>query len=225
MQDLSYSKKHIYLSNSEMADAKKVAKKAPKAKKEITAEVAEEVAVVTKPENPDLKWFVVNTHSGHEKKVAKLIEQRIDASDLEEKVTEVLVPTRNVVTVKDGHQKIKEEQIYPGYVLVKMIMDEQTWYIVRNTEGVTGFVGTEGKPKPVDPKEVEAIKKLMSIEQPEFKASFRMGDAVKIKDGAFADFMGTVNAINEQRGQVTVLISIFGRETPVDLDFSDVIKL
>lgn len=178
-----------------------------------------------KPANPNAKWYVVNTHSGHEKKVAKLIEQRVDASDLEDKVTEVLVPTRNVITVKEGQQKTKEEQIFPGYVMVKMVMDEQTWYIVRNTEGVTGFVGTDGKPKPINEEEVTSIKKFMSIEQPEFKSTFKMGDAVKIKAGAFVDFMGTVNGINEQKGQVTVLISIFGRETPVDLDFSDVIKL
>jgi transcription termination/antitermination protein NusG len=206
-----------------MAKEKKIAKKP--IKKEKAVAVKAEKPKKAKPENPNLQWYVVNTHSGHEKKVAKLIEQRVDASDMEDKVSEVLVPTRNVVTIKDGQQKIKEEQIFPGYVLVRMEMDEQTWYIVRNTEGVTGFVGTEGKPKAVNPQEVESIKKFMSIEQPEFKASFKVGDAVKIKEGAFADFMGTISSINEQKGQVTVLISIFGRETPVDLDFSDVIKL
>jgi transcriptional antiterminator NusG len=197
-------------------------KKSAKAKKQV-----KKAKTVTKPkvENPNLKWFVVNTHSGHEKKVAKLIEQRVDASEMDNKVTEILVPTRNIVTVKEGKQKIKEEQIYPGYVMVKMEMDEETWYIIRNTEGVTGFIGNEGKPKPINDQEVEAIKKLMSIDKPEFKASFRVGDAVKIKNGAFADFMGTVSSINDQKGQVTVLISIFGRETPVDLDFSDVVKL
>ena len=195
--------------------AKKSADKPAKKKKEKKA----------KKLNPNLKWYVLNTYSGHEKKVAQLIEQRVEASEMEDKIIEILVPTRNIVTVKEGQQKTKEEQIFPGYVLVNMEMDENTWYLVRNTEGVTGFVGAAGKPKPIDKKEVESIKKFMTVEQPEFEATFKVGDAVKIKTGAFADFMGTVSSINEQKGQVTVLISIFGRETPVDLDFSDVVQL
>ena len=211
-----------------MADEKEIkkAKKIKKADKPKRAKKAlNKAGRVSANNNPNMKWYVVNTYSGHEKKVAQLIEQRVDASELRDKVAEVLVPTRNVITVKDGQQVTKEEQIFPGYVMVNMEIDEQTWYIIRNTDGVTGFVGTDGKPKPIDEKEVESIRKFMSIEQPEFKSSFVLGDAVRIKEGAFADFMGTVQGVNEQKGQVTVLISIFGRETPVDLDFSDVDRL
>lgn len=171
------------------------------------------------------KWYVVNTYSGHEKKAKALLEQRVEATEMQDQFGEILVPTQNKIVVSEGKKKSVENRIFPGYILVEMDMSDQTWSLVRNTEGVTGFVGMGKRPTPLNAKEVEGIKRFMEVEQPAYQASFSIGDAVKITDGAFADFVGTVNEINEARGQVKVLISVFGRETPIDLDFLQVKKL
>lgn len=175
--------------------------------------------------NNKFKWYVVNTYSGHEKKAQAQLEQRIEATGSEKSFGEILVPIQNKIVVTEGKKKTVEERIFPGYILVEMEMNDMNWSLVRNTEGVTGFVGTGRTPAPLSKIEVEGIKKFMQVEQPAYQASFSIGDAVKITDGAFADFVGSVKEINEAKGQVKVLISVFGRETPIDLDLLQVKKL
>ncbi len=170
-------------------------------------------------------WYIVNAYSGYEKRVANQIIQRTKANNLEAYITEVLVPTQNKIVVSEGKKRTVEEKIFPGYVLVRMEMDDKTWQIIRNTEGVTGFVGTERKPTPLAPEEVRSIMAFMKVEQPSYQASFAVGDAVKVTDGPFKDFVGSISEINEDKGQIKVLLSVFGRETPVILDFLQVSRL
>lgn len=179
----------------------------------------------TEPEVVKGNWFVVHTYSGHENKAQSALKQRIAAMRLEKKIYEVVVPTRNIVTVKHGKKEESKEKIFPGYILVRMDLDDESWLAVRTTPGVTAFVGTGNRPTPISDKEVQAIMAFMHIAAPKFKAKFTVGEAVKIVDGPFADFLGTVENIDEAKGKVKVLVSIFGRETPVELDFLQVSKL
>ena len=171
------------------------------------------------------KWYVVHTYSGHENKVATNLKQRIETMKLHEKIFDIVVPTRNIVTVKHGKKEEQKEKIFPGYILVKMVLDDESWLAVRTTQGVTAFVGAGNKPTPISEKEVETILKFMQMEAPKYKTSFSLGEAVKIVDGPFADFLGAIDAIDEEKGKIKVLVSIFGRETPVELDFLQVSKL
>lgn len=171
------------------------------------------------------RWFVVHTYSGHENKAAAALKQRIAAMGLEGKIFEILVPTRNIVVVRHGKKEETKEKIFPGYILVRMELDDASWLAVRTTQGVTAFVGIGNKPTPISDKEVAAIMKFMHLEAPKFKAKFSKGEAVKIVDGPFADFLGTIETIDEEKGEVKVLVSIFGRETPVELDFLQIRKL
>jgi transcriptional antiterminator NusG len=171
------------------------------------------------------KWYVIHIQSGYEQKTKQALEQRIKSLGVEDKIFDVVIPMREVVTVKKGKKTKQKEKVFPGYILVKMILDDDSWLVVRTTEGVTGFVGAGLKPTPISEKEVEAIMKFVQQEQPKFKAKFSVGEAVKITQGPFADFLGTIEAIDEERGKVRVLVSIFGRETPVELDFLQVAKL
>lgn len=179
----------------------------------------------TKKVNKNLKWYVINSYAGHEKKVMKNIEQRVKANQAEDLVTDVVVPTQNKIVIKEGKKKTIEDRFFPGYILIRMELNDVTWHIIRNAEGVTGFVGTERKPTPLSEQEAEGIMKYMQVEQPAYQSTFLVGDAVKIVDGPFTDFVGSVRDINEAKGKVQVLISVFGRETPVDLDFLQVKKL
>lgn len=179
-----------------------------------------------KTEVPDnALWFVVHTYSGHENKVATTLKQRVETMRLTHKIFDVVVPTRNIVIVKHGKKLDAIEKIFPGYILVKMVLDDDSWLCVRTTPGVTAFVGAGNKPTPISEKEVEAILKFMKMEAPKYKASFSVSEAVKIVDGPFADFLGTVNEIDNEKGKVKILVSIFGRETPVELDFLQIKKL
>lgn len=171
------------------------------------------------------KWYVVHTYSGHENKVATNLKQRIETQNLSHKIFDIVVPTRNIVKVAHGKKEEIKEKIFPGYILVKMILDDDTWLAVRTTAGVTAFVGARNKPTPISDREVEAIRKFMAMEAPKYKASFTIGEAVKIVDGPFADFLGTIDSIDEEKGKIKVLVSIFGRETPVELDFLQISKL
>jgi len=173
-------------------------------------------------EKDKLEWYVVHTASGHENKVAVTLRQKIKAAGLEELISEVLVPTQNKVIIESGKKREIQERLFPGYVLVKMQLDDTTWQVVRHTAGVTGFVGIGAKPTPLPKKEVKAILKFMKMEAPKFEVRFNAGDSVKITDGPFADFLGKVEGIDEEKGKVKVLVSIFGRETPVELDFLQV---
>jgi transcriptional antiterminator NusG len=182
--------------------------------------------IAEKPASPaNAKWYVVHTYSGHENKVATNLKQRIDTMKLADKIFEIIVPTRNVVTVKHGKKEEQKEKIFPGYILVKMVLADTSWLAVRTTQGVTAFVGAGNKPTPISDKEVDTILKFMQMEAPKYKASFSVGEAVKIVDGPFADFLGTIDNIDEEKGKIKVLVSIFGRETPVELDFLQVAKL
>lgn len=171
------------------------------------------------------RWYVVHTYSGHENKVATNLKQRIETQNLTHKIFDIVVPTRNVVTVKHGKKEEQKEKIFPGYILVKMVLDDDTWLAVRTTQGVTAFVGAGNKPTPISEAEVLTILKFMQMEAPKYKATFSVGEAVKIVDGPFADFLGTIDNIDEEKGKIKVLVSIFGRETPVELDFLQVSKL
>ena len=173
----------------------------------------------------EARWYVLHTYSGHENKVAAAIKQRSEAMNIANRVFGVLVPTRDTVTVKRGKKEDVKEKIFPGYILVQMILDDDSWLIVRTTPGVTSFVGIGNRPTQLSPKEVEAIQKFAQLAAPKFKTSISVGEAVKIIDGPFADFLGSVESVDEARGKVKVLVSIFGRETPVELDFLQVSKL
>lgn len=171
------------------------------------------------------RWFVLHTYSGHENKVAAAIKQRAEAMNIANRVFEVIVPTRDVVTVKRGKKEEIKEKYLPGYLLVHMVLDDDSWLIVRTTPGVTAFVGIGNRPTPLSEKEVEAIMKFSQLAAPKFRATFSQGEAIKIIDGPFTDFLGSVESIDETHGKVKVLVSIFGRETPVELDFLQVSKL
>jgi transcriptional antiterminator NusG len=174
----------------------------------------------------NVRWYIINSYSSHEKKVANLIEQRVKANNLEKYVPKVVVPTQEKIVVKKGEKQTVEERLFPGYILVQMDIDhDESWRIVRTTEGVTGFVGNSKKPSPLSEKEVNGIMKFMDVKQPAYKPSFSVGDAVKVLDGPFKDFVGSISEINEDKGQVKVLLSVFGRETPIVLDFLQVNKL
>jgi len=178
-----------------------------------------------KPEPTPGSWYVIHTYSGHEQKVSHALKQRIESMKLQNKIFDIIIPIRKAVTVKKGKKEEVREKIFPGYILLKMLLDDNSWLAVRTTPGVTGFVGMANKPTPISEKEVEAIIKFVRLEAPKYKATFSIGEAVKIIDGPFADFLGAVDSIDEAKGKVKVLVSIFGRETPVELDFLQVSKL
>src|SRR3989344_5565771 len=163
------------------------------------------------------RWYIIHTYAGHENKVSKSLKQRVESMGFEDRVFDILVPTRNTIKVSQGKKETVKEKIFPGYVLVSMILDDESWLLVRTTQGVTAFIGAGSKPTPISDKEVAAIQEFMKTEEPIYKTSYAAGEAVKIVDGPFADFLGTIDAIDETRGKLKVLVSIFGRETPVEL--------
>jgi len=188
------------------------------------AEAAEPVEII----DPDRKWYVIHTYSGYENKVKANLERRIKSMAMQDFVYRVLVPMDKEVEFKDGKRREVEKKVYPGYVLVEMKMTDASWYVVRNTQGVTGFVGSPGsgeKPLPLADKEVKTILKQMGIETPKLKIDFSRGDRVKVTSGPFFDFTGTVDEIDPQKEKLRALISIFGRETPVELEFYQVEKV
>lgn len=172
------------------------------------------------------KWYVVHTYSGHELRVAEQLKIRLESMHVEGKVFEAIIPAQDKIQVRKGQKKTVKEKILPGYMLVKMIMDDQSWLAVRTTPGVTAFIGSVGRrPTPIPQKEVENILAFMAVKAPKFKSTFSIGQAVKIVEGPFADFLGTVDSIDEGKGKLHVLVSIFGRETPVELDFIQIAKI
>ncbi len=171
------------------------------------------------------KWYIVHTYSGHENKVAKTLMQRVQAMGFEERIFDALVPTRDTIRVRGGKKETIKEKIFPGYILVNMDLSDEAWVLVRTTPGVTSFVGAQNKPTPIRDDEVQAIVAFVGQKDPVYKAQFSNGEAVKITDGPFSDFLGTVESIDEAKGKIKVLVSIFGRETPVELDFLQVAKI
>lgn len=183
------------------------------------------ILVISETENKKARWYVVHTYSGHENKVGETLKQRADTLNLTHQILKVLVPTQEKIQIKRGQRKTIREKIFPGYMLVFMELSDQAWLAVRTTQGVTGFVGIGNKPTPLPKHEVETIQKYISQGAPSYKAEFTEGEAVKITDGPFNEFLGTVQSIDEDKGKVEVLVSIFGRETPVELDFLQVQKV
>lgn len=171
------------------------------------------------------QWFVIHTYSGHEYKVTKALKQRVATMDLKDKVSEVVIPLQEKFAIKQGEKVKKQEKVFPGYILVKMILTDNSWLVVRTTPGVTGFIGTGNKPKPISQDEVNEILEKAKKGKPKYKAKFAVGEAVKITDGPFADFLGSIEEVDEEKGKLKVLLSIFGRETPVELDFLQVEKI
>jgi transcriptional antiterminator NusG len=172
----------------------------------------------------DRDWFVIHCYSGYENKVRYNLEQRIETMDMKNKIFDVVVPTEEEIEVKDGKRRTVERRVFPGYILVQMILDEDSWYVVRNTPGVTGFVGMGNEPTPLRPEEVAKIVKRMEADAPRIKLAYSIGQKVRIIDGPFNDFIGTVADIDMERAMVRVMVSFFGRETPVELDFLQVDK-
>lgn len=175
-------------------------------------------------ESDERGWYVVHCYSGYEKKVRHNLEQRIETMGMKEKIFDVVVPTEEEIEVKDGKRRTVERRVFPGYIIVNMILMEESWYVVRNTPGVTGFVGMGNQPIPLRPEEVAHIVKRMEADAPRIKVTFRMGERIRIVDGPFNDFRGTVAEIDMERAKVRVMVNFFGRETPVELDFLQVEK-
>jgi transcriptional antiterminator NusG len=169
-------------------------------------------------------WYVVHCYSGYENKVRHNLEQRIDTMGMKDKIFDVVVPTEEEIEVKEGKRRTVERRVFPGYILVNMIMTEESWYVVRNTPGVTGFVGMGNTPTPLRPEEVSQIIRRMEADAPRIKVTFKPGERVRIVDGPFNDFRGTVSEIDMERAKVRVMVNFFGRETPVELDFLQVEK-
>lgn len=183
----------------------------------LAAKRAEDAGIEEQP--IEGQWYVLHTYSGYENKVKKTIESRIDALDMGDRVFEIVVPTQEEVEFKDGVRKTVQRKVFPGYVLVRMLMDEDTWYQLRNTPGVTGFVSQDNKPLPLLGDIATTMMEEMEQEAPKVTVSFQMGDRVRIVEGPFADFTGEVDEVNNEKGKIKVLVSFFGRETPVELDF------
>jgi len=181
--------------------------------------------IITKSDNPQAKWYVVHTYSGHELKVCDKLKQRVETMGLADRILEILIPTQQAFRIQHGKKQEVTEKLFPGYILVKIVLDDASWLAVRTTQGVTGFIGMGSKPTPISEKEVETIQKYMALEAPKIKAKFSLNEAVRIVDGPFTEFIGSVEEIDEEKGKVRVMVSIFGRETPVELDFLQVSKL
>ncbi|MEO8862700.1 MAG: transcription termination/antitermination protein NusG [Candidatus Saccharimonadales bacterium] len=163
-------------------------------------------------------WYAIHTYSGYEEKVAESIRQRSESLDMKDKIIQVLVPKEKMIEVKNGKRKIVEKRIFQGYVLVEVKMTEDAWYIVRNTPGVTGFVGSGTDPSPIEDEEIEKIMKRMGRDEPKHKIDFNIGEVVNITDGPFKGFDGSINEVDATKGKLKVLVNMFGRETPVELD-------
>ncbi|PJE58496.1 MAG: transcription termination/antitermination protein NusG [Candidatus Portnoybacteria bacterium CG10_big_fil_rev_8_21_14_0_10_36_7] len=170
-------------------------------------------------------WYVLHTYSGYEEAVARNLRQRIESMGMEDKIFNVLVPIEKKIKIRGGKRQVVEEKVYPGYVLVEMIVTDDSWYVVRNTPRVTGFVGSGTTPTPVSDEEIQDLQKRMGVDEPKYKIDVIMGDVVKITDGPFKDHDGKVNEVDEAKGKVKVLVSLFGRETPVELDFLQIKKI
>ena len=171
------------------------------------------------------RWYAIHTYSGYEENVVRNLKQRIESMDMEDKIFNVLIPTEKKIKIKNGQRKIVTEKIYPGYVLVDMVVNDDSWYVVRNTPNVTGFIGLGTIPTPLSDDEVEFLQKRMGVDEPKYKFDVEAGSPVQIVDGPFKNFEGKVSEVDEARGKVKVMVSMFGRETPVELDFLQIKKV
>ena len=171
------------------------------------------------------RWYVIHTYSGYEENVSDNLHQRIESMDMEDKIFKVLIPTEKKIKIKNGKRKVITEKIFPGYVFVEMEVTDDSWYVVRNTPNVTGFIGTGTVPTPISDQEINSLQKRMGVEEPKYSIDVTVDSPVKIVDGPFNNFEGKVSEIDEERGKIKVLVSMFGRETPVELDYLQIIKI
>ncbi len=208
---------HIQSGERDLPEEIGMADIAPSARKEVRDETA--------PKPDDARWYSIHTYAGYENAVERNLKQRIESLGMENKIFDVVVPTEKKIRVKGGKRAVEEEKIYPGYILVRMIVDDDSWFVVRNTPRVTGFVGSGNTPVPMEEAEVASLMKRMTAEAPKHRIDLVKDDPVVIADGPFKDLEGKVGDIDEERGKVKVLVSMFGRETPVELDFLQVRKL
>jgi transcriptional antiterminator NusG len=175
--------------------------------------------------NQGRRWYVLHTYSGYEENVEKNLKQRIESMDMEDKIFNILIPKEKKIKIKNGKRKVVEEKIFPGYVMVEMIVTDESWYVVRNTPNVTGFIGTGTIPTPISEKEIKGLQKRMGVEEPKFKIDVTEGSPVRIMDGPFKNMEGKITAVDESKGKVKVQVSMFGREIPVELDFLQIKKI
>jgi transcription termination/antitermination protein NusG len=175
--------------------------------------------------NEGRRWYVLHTYSGYEENVERNLRHRTESMSMEEKIFNILIPTESKIKIKGGKRKVVREKIFPGYVLVEMIVTDDSWYVVRNTPNVTGFVGSGTTPTPISDDEIKALQKRMGVEEPTYEINVDVGTAVKINDGPFKGFEGKISDVDDARGKVKVLVNMFGRETPVELDFLQVTKV
>ena len=171
------------------------------------------------------RWYAIHTYSGYEENVAENLKQRIDSMDMEDKIIAILIPKEKKIKIKNGKRKVVDEKIFPGYVLVDMVVTDDSWYVVRNTPNVTGFIGTGTTPTPIADEEIKSLQIRMGVDEPQYKIDVMVGDPVRINDGPFKNFEGKVSDIDAERGKVKVLVNMFGRETPVELDFLQIKKI
>lgn len=202
------------------------------AKEEKTEEIKEEMKehetdkrFLTLKQTGERNWYVIHTYSGYEEQVSDSLRQRIESLNMGDKIFDVVVPKEKQIEIKNGKRKIVEKKIFPGYVLVDMIVTDDSWYVVRNTPNVTGFIGFGVRPTPMAKDEIDRIKKRMGVEEPKYQVDFRPNDLIKITDGALKGFEGKIEEIDQDKGKVKVLVNMFGRETPVNLDFLQVKKM
>ena len=181
--------------------------------------------MMTETTKAEKRWYVIHTYSGYENKVKANLEHRIESMGMEDKIFQVLVPMEDEIEIRQGQRHTVQKKVYPGYVLVEMILDPDSWFVVRNTPGVTSFVGSANSPVPLQEKEVRAIQKQMKQEAPKIRVEFQVGESVRVVDGPFTDFHGKVDEINPEKGKLKVLVNMFGRETPVELDLLQVEKV
>lgn len=224
-EDVDFDPEPIYLDGDDDQDDQAVALPSTRGDRlDNISEIIGEGITEDDDEKTNREWYVVHCYSGQENKVRHAIEQRIETMGMQDKIFDVVVPTEEEIEVREGKRRTIERRVFPGYILVQMIMDEDSWYVVRNTPGVTGFVGMGNEPTPLRPEEVSQIMRRMEAEAPKIKVTFRPGQKVRIVDGPFNDFIGTVGDIDMEKAKVRVLVSFFGRETPVELDFLQVEK-
>ncbi len=171
------------------------------------------------------QWFVIHTYSGYENKVKANLEKRVESMNMEDKIFRIMVPVEDEIQVKDGKKKTLKRKVFPGYVLVEMNMTDDSWFVVRNTPGVTGFVGTGAKPVPLHEAEINQILKQMGVEEPKARIDVEVGETIRVTSGPFENFIGNVDEINTEKAKIRVLVSMFGRETPIELEFHQVEKL
>lgn len=171
------------------------------------------------------RWYAIHTYSGYEDNVSDSLNQRVDSMDMHDKIFAILVPKEKKIKIKNGKRRVVEEKIFPGYVLVDMIVTDDSWYVVRNTPNVTGFIGTGTTPTPLADEEVQALQKRMGVDEPEYKLDVQVGSPVQITDGPFKNFEGKVSELDEARGKIKVMVNMFGRETPIELDFLQIRKI